>query len=234
MTEFQSYSALHGFSVALCFVVIALAAVRGRRWRHSKPAAERKFVRTWCIFVIAYQVAILVWWLLPANLDPRTSLPLHICDLVVWCVPFALILGSRWASSLLYFWGRGLSLLAFAAPILNEGPANLEFWLFWIGHTQIVGSAVYMVVARSYAPRVRDLLVGGGATLGYAALIIPINVALGASYGMLGPTETSQALFGPWPVNVVIVLVLEVLLFVAIWIPWPILSRYVRRPVPVG
>jgi hypothetical integral membrane protein (TIGR02206 family) len=159
---------------------------------------------------------------------------LHICDLVVWCVPFALLLGSRWASSLLYFWGLGLSLLAFAAPILNEGPASLEFWLFWIGHTQIVGSAVYMVAARGYGPKVRDLLVAGGATLVYAAVIIPINVALGAGYGMLGPTETSQALFGPWPTNVVIVLVLEVLLFLAIWLPWPILTRYVKRPVPIG
>jgi len=234
MTEFRSYSALHGLSIAVCFIIIGIAAVLGRRWFATKPAAEQKFVRVWCAFVVLYQILLLVWWLVPPSLDPATSLPLHICDLVVWCVPLAFLFGSRWASSLLYFWGLGLSMLAFAAPILNEGPASVEFWLFWIGHTQIVGSALYLVVVRGYIPKMRDLLVAGIATLGYAVVIIPINVALGAGYGMLGPTEISQGLFGPWPANVVVILVLEVLLFVGIWLPWPILSRFWRRPVPVG
>ena len=232
MSEFEVYSLVHGLIVLACFVSIVTAVLLGVRWARKAPEREVRLRRAWCVFVVAFQVFVTIWWLLPGNLDLKTSLPLHLCDLVVWLVPFALLGQMRLTQSLLYFCGLALSSIAFASPILEAGPTRLEFWLFWIGHTQIVGSALYLLVVRGFRPESHDFEAALIATLVYSALIVPLNLALEANYGMLGRASGAASQFGPWPERIFVLLALETLMYVLFWVPWA-LARLRPAPLPI-
>lgn len=201
-----------------------LLAAWGRRWREQPR--ERTLRQSLAAFILLWQVFVTIWWLLPRNYELGTSLPLHLCDLAAWIAPFALIFQRRWLRTLLYFWAFAFSTAAFITPIIEFGPGHIHFWLFWGGHTLIVGAALYDVVAGGYRPRFRDFVIASVFSVGYAALIIPFNIALKTNYGYLGATAPDAAtvidILGDWPLRIVWVALIGEALMLLLWAPWAI------------
>lgn len=222
---FQSGSFVHALAVAVCVAAAATACALGRRWRDSRPGAERRLRLGWAAFTLLTQAFIIVWWLLPANFSWRASLPLHICDVVAVLAAAALVVERRWLRAVVYFWGIGLSLIAFIMPVLTEGPAHVHFYLFWLTHLEIVGSALYLVMVMRLRPRWGDWRIAVGLLAGYYALVVPVNVMLGTYYGYIGPGASKADVLGPWPLRAVVMLMLEVVGLTLLLVPW----LFVRR-----
>lgn len=172
-----------------------------------------------------------IWENLPSRFDASQSLPLHICDIVPWIGAAALLFSIRSLRSLAYFWGIGLSVWALITPILSVGPAHLRYWLFWLGHGQIIGTAAYLVVVLKYRPRMRDLGVVAIATIVYVLAVLPVDFLFDADYGYVG-RQSPTAPLGPWPARVLIVLLAECLIFVLLILPWQGLHWRAKRKVP--
>jgi hypothetical integral membrane protein (TIGR02206 family) len=224
-SAFHTGSVTHLVTVAVCAALTVGLAWLGLRARRRGPASERALCLGWTGFLLAFQLFGQAWQNWPGHFDVRYTLPLHLCDLVILAIPFALLGPWRFPRTLLYFWGLGLSLFAFILPILREGPDHLAFWVFWIGHLQIFASAAYLVAVKGYRPRGHDVAVGFGTTCLYVALILPVNVALGVDYGSVGPDPSSAGMLGPWPWRVPVLVALEGLLFTLLWAPWKLLPR---------
>src|SRR4029450_5624684 len=114
--------------------------------------------------------------------------------------------------TLLYFWGIGLSTQAFFTPTVQYGVGHIKFWMFWIGHTMIVGSAVYDVVVRGYRPRARDWWFAVATTYTLCMTVFYFDVLMSRAGGMpinywyIGDTKPSNPTLiddlGPWPLRV--------------------------------
>jgi len=201
---FRPFGVQHAIVFVVCAALMTLAAWMGVRNRGTR--LERDWRLLWCGGIIAWQASSIAYYAtrLPFSLD--AALPLQICDLVAWIAALALLSPWRWARTLLYFWGIGLSTQAFFTPILRDGPTRVEFWFFWINHLQIVGSAVYDIAVRGYRPRWRDWVIGFGLTLLYAAAVTPLNLAFDLNLGFIGDSTpenpTLADALGPWPLRV--------------------------------
>ncbi|MHC4976071.1 MAG: TMEM164-related integral membrane acyltransferase [Planctomycetota bacterium] len=226
-TEFRPYTAQHITVLLVVGVLVAGALVLGLRWRTRAPAKELLMRRLWAYAVIPTQLAHMIYWLLPANFDVASSLPLHVCDLIVWVVPVALLTNLRWSHALLYYVGIGLSILGFATPVLREGHTSPYFWFFWISHTQIVASAVYLCAVQRYRPTWRDLLATMTIFLAYVAVILPVNIFFDLHYGYIGnhPDPPYITKLGIWPYRLLAMTALMFCAFVVLWAPWALLSR---------
>lgn len=227
LTEFRPFSAAHGAVFVTAALSMAAAATLGRRWRREgREAREWRLRLGWSLSIIAFQIYGIAWYAAPVRFAWDKSLPLHICDLVVWIAPLALLTQWRLARTVLYFWGVGLSTQAFFTPVLTAGAGSPEFWIFWVGHTQIVGSAIYDAVALGYRPRLRDVRDAFLFSLGYLALITPVNVACEWNYGYVGPSKpdapTMIDKMGDWPLRLIPMIGLTLLAFLIAWAPWGI------------
>jgi len=228
LSEFRAFTWQHVLTSGTAILIMAGVSLLGRRWRRRAPARETALRRVWVGGVIALAALTITWWLLPANFDIQISLPLHVCDLAALLVIPTMLTEIRWMRALLYFWAIGLSTQAFFTPILGAGVGEMEFWLFWVGHTQIVGSAIYDIVARGFRPRVRDLGVALAISLLYVAIVFPIDWAFGLNYGYVGPAApegTIVTALGPWPQRVPIIVTLGCLAIVLAWLPWGVATR---------
>ncbi len=222
---FEPFGKMHALSAGACALVMAALIFAGWRLRRKHPRGEERLRFAWAGSVMAWQVFATIWWVLPRNWNIEISLPLHVCDVAAVIAGPALLLRTKWPRHILYFWGLGLSTQAFFTPVLREGPVDMRFWLFWVGHTQIVGSALYDLIVRGYRPTWRSFLAITGISLLYAAIMVPFNVALGVNYGYVGNTlpenRTMLDSLGPWPQRLIALWVLAEMAFAALWAIWP-------------
>lgn len=222
MSEFTPFGLMHFVVAGILTGLMVGASWLGRRWTILAPANERRLRVAWAWSIVAVQIFAIVWYAIPW--DRSISIPLQLCDLAVWLAPVALLSKSRLARTLLYFWGIGLSTQAFVTPVLEVGPATVRFWLFWISHTQIVGSAIYVVAVLGYRPALRDLRNVALASLGYLALVFVLNIAIGTNYGYVGDTRPDRPTLidrlGEWPLRVVYLTAIAMTVFVIAWAPW--------------
>jgi hypothetical integral membrane protein (TIGR02206 family) len=224
-STFVKGSPTHLLTLAACAVAVVAACLVGRSLRRRSPELEKAYRWAWAGFIVVFQLFSQLWQNWPGHFDLRYTLPLHVCDLAALLAPVALVAPWRPGRALLYFWGAGLSVFAFLLPILREGPDHLAFWLFWIGHLQILGPAVYVVAVLDLRPTLVDARRAWLVTLAYVAAVFPVNVVFGTDYGNVGPDPSSTGMLGPWPWRVAVLLALEALLFFLLAAPWRLVAR---------
>ena len=111
------------------------------------------------------------------------------------------------------------------------------FWAFWAAHTIIAACAVYDIVVLGFRPGWSDLGRAVAVSAVYVAVVVPINLGLGANYGYVGNPADSKEIppfvdaLGPWPLRAIILVALAPLGFVVVLLPWLIARR--RVPLPL-
>jgi hypothetical integral membrane protein (TIGR02206 family) len=174
------------------------------------------------LFATVQMVGRYIWYSVPwSEMDP--VLPLHLCNLSELLACLSLLTRWYWFRPVLYFWGV-IALIAFINPVPPTGPGFLPYGLFWFGHALILGVASYNLIILRFRPRLKDLLVTIGISLGYVALVFPLNLLLDSNYGFLGPTDPNVATLldglGPWPLRAAWMVLIGIGVMVFAWVPW--------------
>ncbi len=236
LADFAPYSAQHVATLAIFGSAMAVGMMVGLRWRGTPK--ERAWRVAWGVTAVVTQGVELAWWCRPGQFDPETSLPLAMCDLMAWVASMWLLSkdGSRVQHVLavvMYYCGLCLSSQAFLTPILREGEGmgTLRYWFFWIGHTHIVGAALYGLIVSRFRPGWRECGIAILAGMGYVVVAVTANLLIGgeANYGFLGNKEVQPAvvkLAGPYPWKILWMGVVVTLLFILATVPWVVMRRW--------
>jgi len=224
---FQPYSALHAAVVVLLLLVTMCLVWLRRRWSDSPRAGRLDRALGIAALVVWAMYKVYVW--LPGVRGLEYSLPLQFCDFTGLVAPLVLLTSRRPLRAILYFWGLGFSILAFIAPDLHEGTGSGRFWLFWLSHCAIVGSALYDLAGRRFWPGWRDWRIAVAAATVYVALMAPFDALTHFDYGYVGPSAPGQPpildAMGPWPWRLAVQAVLAVVALTLLLLPWEIFRR---------
>lgn len=224
---FKPFSLMHALTLVWTVGLIVASCWIGVRWlRAGDLVRERTLAGAWGGFVIGVNLWSLVYWHLPAKFDAKESLPLQLCDLACLMTPLVFLTSWRWARSIVYFWGIGLSTQAFFTPTIRVGPADMEYWLFWLVHLAIVGSGVYDLFVRRYKPTLRDLGFVIACSLAWLAVAVLVNSQLGSNYGYVGNTTPENPTIvdklGAWPLRAVLLVSIAIGLLCVLYAVWPL------------
>ncbi|MEM9418316.1 MAG: TIGR02206 family membrane protein, partial [Planctomycetota bacterium] len=230
-TGFQAFALLHAITVLLC-----VAGIVGLVWvglREQRRGRERAFTLKASLIGLSLWLGMQAYFLLVEQ-DWTDSLPLHICDLAGLLGPVALLTRQRVLRTTLYFWAFGLTIWGFLTPTLTHGPEHIRFWLFWVSHAAVIFYAAYDCVVNRYRPALVDLGTVCLVTMGYLAVLLPINLANeGWNYAYIGDVEldaaTPLAMLPDWPWRILGIQVLGATIFALVWLPWGMAS-FLRKP----
>ncbi len=246
--DFKPFSAFHLVSVLAFGALMVVWCVVGLRLMKRRHADERRFRKVVGYVILAYQLWFLSRFFYPGPFTWERSFPLMLCDLAALVSGAAMIWHTRTLRTVLYFWAIGLSTQAFFTPIIREGQGYLSvrYWTFWLGHTAIIGGALYDLIVHRYRPTRRDLGVAIGVSILYTLVAIGVNLILDrsgllpegvhANYAYLGNTKplnpTLIDKLGPWPQRIFVVVAIVISVFTLLWAVWQIpgLTREERRP----
>lgn len=232
--QFQNFSTLHLLTVCGFGVLWALLAGVGRMVAGS--VLESHWRSGLCVsLAVAWAVANGVQ-LAPGYFVAASNLPLQACDLAGILAPLALWRRTRLLLGVLYFWGVGFSVQAILTPDLAEGPAQAEFWMFWVPHANLSGAACYALVVERFRPGWRECLQAYGLAVLYLVLILPFDLVTGFNYGYVGPQTLEQPTLldalGPWPWRIAGMMAVALTGFVLLLLPW--LPRAAQKPRSVA
>ena len=160
------------------------------------------------------------------------GLPLQLCDLALALTVWALLSLRPRVSELAYFWGLGGSLQAILTPDLSQGFGTYWWTQFFLSHTGIVLSVVYLAVTGRVAPTQRSVWRAWGWANVYLAVAGTVNWALGTNYGYLARKPAHPSLldaFGPWPFYVLAMEVVAVGFFYLYYAPFAGSKRWLNR-----
>ncbi|MCK4873082.1 MAG: TIGR02206 family membrane protein [Phycisphaerales bacterium] len=230
--QFRPYSSLHIGTALVCFTVMAVVIALGCTMRRT-PSSDRRLRLVIAAITIGYNIWYALYEIRPGHFDLARSLPLQFCDFAWIPGVWALLTRNRTAMGLAYFWGLVLSSQAFLTPILRTGPTGMHFWTFFIGHTLIVGIALYLVIVDRFRPTMRILIIATVASIAIVAAQFVFDIITNTNYGYVGratpDNPTIIDLLGPWPIRVVWVVLIGTGAYFLAYIPWPIAARISRR-----
>ena len=223
----------HLLSLGTFAVVVVVMVMAGRRHdRLTRRIGAAIGLGVWLLSAVYYT--------LPDNLEPDKSLPIQACDLLVLLAPLTLFRPSRFLQAIVYFGGFGLTTQAFVTPTSDiGGPDNIKFWIFWLLHGVILATAIYVVAVDRFKPTLKDLRNAILFWCGYAVAMIALNYGThlcglndgqGWYYGYLGPSlpdivaGSVLKYLGEWPLRPLLMMLLGLLFFVLLYLPWPVVS----------
>ncbi|MGE0556702.1 MAG: TIGR02206 family membrane protein [Burkholderiales bacterium] len=212
---FRAFTATHALAVITLGLLIAAWIVLTPKTPASARPSPLERALAWSNLAIWF--AAHLWWIIPPALELRTTLPLQLCHVAAVLASVVLLTRRRWARTLVYFWGIGLSTQAILTPSLTDPPASIWFWGFWQQHGFLLAVALHDYFARGYRPGWNDFRYACLATFAYLLAILPVNLLLGANYGFVGDTipETPSIVdvLGPWPERLAVIIGLVFVVF---------------------
>jgi hypothetical integral membrane protein (TIGR02206 family) len=236
---FVHFSAQHLLSVA----AVAAACVAVALW-FRVPRSERG------ISAAGAGVAAVLWineyayhwyWFSIGAFAVTNNLMLHMCGLAILMIPFLFTMaagkGRQVLFEILYFWGLGGAVQALLAPDIGQhGFPEFKAFAFFVSHGLICVAAVYMIAARKMTLTFGSYLRGLAFTNAAALIVYFLNLVAAvvppyeaANYFMIGyPPPTGSVidafadLFGPSPRYAIGLEAMALVVFLLIYLPFPI------------
>ena len=231
MDPFRPFSLTHACTLLCVAAIIARAVYYGRN--QKEQSTPTGFERALAFINIAVWLASHGYWQMPARFDPIITLPLQICHITSLIASAVLITRHCTLRAILYFWAFALCTQAMITPSLVDPPTSLVFWAFWYLHGFIMLTAIYDMAVRGFRPAWRDYGIACAASATYVAVVLPIDLVLGANYGFLGKSTALHPsiidLLGPWPQRLLIIVPLAALVMLLTMMPWVMAERRARR-----
>lgn len=121
-----------------------------------------------------------------------------------------------------YLWGLLLTPQALATPALSADFPDPRFIVFWAMHILVVWAAIFLTFGLGHRPDWRGYTRAVLVTAVWLITLFPVNWWLGTNYGFVNAKPTTASILdhlGPWPVY----LVVEVVVVASAWalMTWP-------------
>jgi hypothetical integral membrane protein (TIGR02206 family) len=218
---------LFGRAHIVTMALIASVAVAFPLWIRSRksPPLESRVARALAVLLVALELG-KIW------LDTRVygiplahRLPLHLCGVAIFLTAVVLVRRTRLLYEIIYFWGLGGAVQAVLTPELHIGFPDPRFVSFFLTHGLIIIGVLYATVVFRLRPTHGSIGRAFLATLVYAALVTPVNVALGTNYLYLMRKPERASLIdhlGPWPWYIPALGVVALVSFYVYYLPFAI------------
>lgn len=225
--QFRAFEGSHLVMLAVFLVGIGVVIWWGRH--HRGQPQERSRRRTFAVLIAVFAGVLQVYQFTPGDYSLQTSWPFQLCDVAVIAVVLALWTRGPRATAFTYYVGLTLTIQAVLTPALDSDFPDPRFLAFWGMHLGIVWAACYLTWGLGWRPTWRLWAFSIGATALWAVGVVLLNLALGTNYGYLmrkPSTASVLDLLGPWPVYVLV----EVVLISMVWllvmtVPWEVSAR---------
>ena len=216
---FVWYGLSHWVALALVAGVSAAAVLLARRWRGT----GRREAVDWAVRLLVL-VTVLPHHCQKLFVEGRALLDM--CDLAGLAAIAALFTRHRLASALLFYWGLTLTPNALLTPALTEAYPSLRFVMFFAPHGAVVVAAAYSTWGLGIRMTWRLCWQAVAVTTCFLLFVFAWNVTRQTNYMFLRAKPSGHSVLdflGPWPVYVVVLVVVTALLWALM--TWPFERR---------
>jgi len=159
----------------------------------------------------------------------KTELPLYICRLVTFFLPFMMFYKSQKMFGVLYFWILAGTFNALVTPDIDFGFPHYTAIIYWILHGGLVSTILYAIFVYKMRPKAKDMITAFWIGLVYLGSIHGFNLLIDANYSYTMQKPAGGSILdhlGPWPLYLFTGQILAFVLFLILYLPWFIKDRF--------
>ena len=168
------------------FLGIALVLFLGLFFSLKKipENSKRKFL---LYFSVANTLIFVVYKILETTVFGKTiesSIPLHLCNIMIFLMPFAFCFEKSWLRSIMFYIsipGCVLALLFMDGWYVGVPISNGSLWLYFIVHINLFVTSLLMVCLGLYKPKMSHAILNGIIIFAFAGLSHVVNVIFRAT-----------------------------------------------------
>jgi len=156
-------------------------------------------------------------------------LPLHLCDVATFMVIVACLTRSASLIRITYFFALAGTLQAILTPDIRVNFPEPRFISFFVSHSGIVISALYLTLGLRVYPDWRSLLQAFLWLQGYAMVAFASNMLLGTNFGYLASKPANPSIldfFGPWPWYILVLEAVALVKFALLLLPFFVFKSF--------
>lgn len=229
--DFEPWSHQHIIPLAL-FIILGIGLIR-----YGITASDTAKWKTPYHLSLLLPASIVLWMILRLwrnEFDPKEDLPLHMCNLVTFFIPFVFHprIRQRRIFGVIYFWVLAGTLQAVLTPGLEQAYPHYWYFRYWLVHCGLVILILYAVMVLKFRPSWRDLWTAMITMNILFVIAYAFNLWLGSNYlyTMHKPLQPSLLdFFGPWPIYILVSEVVALLFFLIYFFPFIGLKKSRRK-----
>jgi hypothetical integral membrane protein (TIGR02206 family) len=223
-TTLKDFSAPHLAAISTIVLFCAVLAVFGNRFTTEK--SKKTFRVAFAAFIVIQQALLYIWYTVAGEWSIEITLPVQLCDLSVFLSIAVLLTKRQFITELLYYWGIGGATQAILTPDIGSYTwPHFVFYQFFISHSVILLTCIYMIVSEKFRPSPRSVLRTLLITNLYGILILFVNRLTGGNYLFLSTKPAGGSLLdllGPWPWYLLSLDAVALILFTLLYLPFTI------------
>ncbi len=165
------------------------------------------------------------------------SLPLHLCDAVLWLTVYTSFTLKPWSYELIYYWGLAGTTMAVLTPDVSTPASSYLTIRFFIAHGGIITAILFLTWRKLLRPRRGSFWRAWLTLQAYGAFIAFFNTLFHTNYFYICEKPGGASLLdymGPWPVYVVVGDILALLLLWLLWLPFQARSKENQSKAPLS
>ena len=230
--EFSAFSTEH-LLVLIVYVLFSIVIFRFARKLESTQRQNQIGILLAILPLLAVVFRMLVLYQ-EGVFTYQKDLPLFVCRIVSFVMPFLIWSKNKKLFGILYFWIIAGTTNALITPDIKFGLPHYESIFYWVIHAGLVMAILYCVFVYRWRPQHKDIWNALLWANIYVVIIHIVNTLLESnySYTMHKPVNGSILdFFGPWPWYLLTGQLLALALFYLFYLPF-ILGKSSNKPMP--
>lgn len=224
--QFVNYGVEHGITIGI-WVIIALILIIYSS-KHLQNKAQRNVLIILGLITALSQLMKVIIRLYLGVFDYTIDLPLHLCNILPFIVPLAIVSKKRFVWAICFFWIMAGTFQALISPTLLHSFPHYEYHRYWNVHCGLVIIALYPIFVWKWRVFVTDLLFSMIGLNILGLIMYGIDIWIDANYMYMRawpPGKTIYNFLGEWPIYHYKIEGLMVVLFGLLWLPFGIRGR---------
>jgi hypothetical integral membrane protein (TIGR02206 family) len=221
--------------VALGIILVTNVALI--TWGQHLPERWRPIVRYGlAMLLIVDEIGWHYWNWVTGQWSIQTTLPLHLCSILVFLSAWMLVTKSYGIFEFAYLLGIAGALQALLTPDAGAyGFPHFRFFQVFVSHGSIVTAAVYMAAVEKYRPTpksIKNVLIGSNL---YLIAVGIVNALIGSNYLFIAHKPETASLMDvlpAWPWYIPILQLLGAIMIGLLYLPYAIKDLKLRRAAP--
>ena len=208
----------------IAYLLLIPAIAGSLSWWTGSSESRARIVRLTLGFVLLLNELAWYWYFVRQDwfLFPYT-LPLQLCDILVWVAVVSALTTYRWPRVLLYYWGLTGTTMALLTPDVSTATFSYLTIRFFVSHGGIIVVVLFLTWKKSLRPGLGSWWRALLALHLYAAGVGLYNYMFGTNFFYLceKPAEASLLNYlGPWPWYILAGDAIALALFWMLWLPF--------------
>lgn len=219
--KFVAFSAMHWYPILFATVFMFSSIFIAKYWLSDK--GKVLFGTALAIVPALCVLSRMMFTSMEGTFTIQEELPLHLCRLLAFIMPFVIYYKNRKWFGITYFFTVVGTLQALLTPDLPQAAPHYSYASYWILHGVLIYLPIYCIVVFGFKINKKDFINAVIAGNIYLLVTLVVNYAIGSNYFYTSHKPPSASLLdflGPWPWYIITVEMLTIFLFVLAWMPF--------------